>query len=364
MTATSESQDPASVDSVPAPAEPIQPSSPEPRPSVGTEQPRKLWDWLTFLALAVLVYHVLALWYRWLRPDPDFLAFSTGVAELLAIASLLGLQTERGRKLVIRLDGLLGLGRVLNSRWRICLAACLVAGLSVIFLYVGSPVAANQLRRQGLDALEDGSYSTAIAKFQRAASLVPRHAPTHYNLAAAYEAVHDYEQAIAEYQTALELDDEFWPVYNNLGRLHIRARGDPDAALATFQAGQQRATDPLGATVIGNNIAWAYLEKGLPRASLSELEQVIDDLEAQQRQGESVEIYLAGAYQLEAMAHQALENASDARRGWQDSLGYALAVAESAACSTDEPRVPPDCLDAFRLVAEAREELARGTGGP
>ena len=364
MTATSKSQDPAPVESAAPPSELHHPLPPEPKPPAGTDQPRKLWDWLTFLALAVLVYHFLALWYRWLRPDPDFLAFSTGVAELLAIASLLGLQTERGRKLVIRLDDTLGLGRILNSRWRICLAACSVAGLSIILLHVGSPVAANQLRHQGLDALEDGSYSTAIARFQRAASLVPRHAPTHYNLAAAYEAVHDYEQAIDEYQTALELDDEFWPVYNNLGRLHIRAQDDPDAALATLQAGQRRATDPLGATVIGSNIAWAYLEKGLPRASLSELERVIDDLDALRKQGQSVEIYLARAYQLEAMTHQALENASEARRGWQDSLGYALAVAESAACNTDQPRVPPDCLDAYRLVAEAREELARGTGGP
>jgi tetratricopeptide (TPR) repeat protein len=364
MTATSDSPDPVPEDAAPAPSESRQSSSAGPKPSPGSEPSRKLWEWITFLALAVLVYHLLALWYRWLRPDPDFLAFSTGVAELLAIASLLGLQTERGRKLVIRLDDLLGLGRVLNSRQRVCLAACLVAGLSVILLYVGSPVAANRLRHQGLDALEDGSYSRAITKFQRAASLVPRHAPTHYNLAAAYEAVHDYEQAISEYQTALELDDEFWPVYNNLGRLRIRALGDPDAALATLQAGQRRADDPLGATVIGSNIAWAYLEKGLPRAALAELEQVTGDLDALRGQGQSVEIYLARAYQLEALAHHALENRSEARRAWQDSLGYALAVAESADCSSGGPRVPPDCLDAFRFVAEAREELAKGTGGP
>ena len=364
MTATSESQDPVPAAPAPSPSEPAQPAVPESGTSASAKQPRKLWEWLTFLALAVLVYHLLALWYRWLRPDPDFLAFSTGVAELLAIASLLGLQTERGRKLVIRLDDLLGLGRVLNSRQRICLAACVVAGLSVILLYVGSPLAANRLRHQGLDALEEGSYSMAIGRFERAASLVPRHAPTHYNLAAAYEAVHDYEQAIAEYQTALELDDEFWPVYNNLGRLHIRALGDPDAALATLQAGQRRANDALGSTVIGSNIAWAYLEKGLPRAALAELEQVIGDLGGLQKQGQSVEIYLARAYQLEAQAHQALENPSEDRRAWQDSLGYALAVSESAACSSGGPRLPPDCLDAFRLVAEAREELAKGTGGP
>ena len=363
MTVTSESQDPEPAAPVAIPPGLAQPSSPQSGTPAGAGQPGVLWEWLTFLALAVLVYHLLALWYRWLRPDPDFLAFSTGVAELLAIASLLGLQTERGRKLVFNLDDLLGLGRVLKSRRRICLAACLVAFVSVMLLYVGSPVAANRLRHQGLDALEDGGYSTAIAKFRRAASLAPHHAPTHYNLAAAYEAVHDYERAIAEYQAALALDDQFWPVYNNLGRLHIRALDDPDAALATLQAGQRRATDPLGVSVIGSNVAWAYLEKGLPRAALAELEQVTGDLDGLRRQGQSVEIYLARAYQLEALAHQALEDPSEARRAWQDCLGYALAVAESAACSAGGPRLPPDCLDAFRYVAEAREELAKGTGG-
>jgi hypothetical protein len=123
-------------------------------------------------------------------------------------------------------------------------------------------------------------------------------------------------------------------------------------------------SDPLGVAVIGNNIAWAYLEKGLPRASLLELGPVMDQLDAQRAQGESVEIYLAKAYQLAAMAHEVLGDASATHGAWQDSLGYALAVAESAACDTEEPNVPPDCLDAYRMVSEAREELARSTGGP
>ena len=44
------------------------------------------------------------MWYRWQRPDPEFLAFSTGVIQLLAILSFLSLKTEGGKKLVFRLD--------------------------------------------------------------------------------------------------------------------------------------------------------------------------------------------------------------------------------------------------------------------
>jgi tetratricopeptide (TPR) repeat protein len=319
---------------------------------------RRLWDWLTFLGLALIVYHVLALWYRWLRPDPEFLDFSTGVTELLAIASFLGLQTERGRQLVLRLDDTLALKRILGSPRRTCALAWLAAALLAAFLYIGSPQAAGLFRRHGVSALENGNYSAAIRDFQQALSLAAADARTHYDLASAHEALHNYEQAIAEYQMSLELADDFWPAYNNLGRLYLRAQDDPNAALATLLAGQQRADNPLGQAVIGKNVAWAYLEKGLPRASLAMLEQVISALKALRSEGLSVEIYLAEAHQLKAQAYQALEQPTDARREWQDSLGYALAVAESEQCVAKGSRIPPDCLDAVRWVAQARERLA------
>lgn len=324
-----------------------------------TDRTSRLWDWLTFFALAFIIYHILALWYRWLRPDPEFLDFTTGVTELLAIASLLGLQTERGRQLALRFDDSLALGRLLNSPRRICATAWLAAGMLALLLYVGSPQAAQYFRRQGVAALEDGSYSTAIKHFRQALSLAPGNARTHYNLANAYEDLHDYEQAIVEYQISLELDDDFWPTHNNLGRLHIRAQNDPDVALATLLAGQRRADDPLGQAVIGKNIAWAYLEKGLPRASLTTLEKVAQNLKTLQGQGVSVEIYLAEMHQLKAQAHEALDQPTDARRAWQDSLGYALAVAESESCAAGVSHLPPDCLNALRWVTEAREWLAR-----
>ena len=324
----------------------------------------QLWDWLTFFALIAIVYHGLMLWYRWLRPDPEFLDFSTAVAELLAIASLLGLQTERGRQLVVRLDDSPAMGRLLNSPRRICTTAWLMAAVLILLTYVGTPQAAQLFRRRGVAALEDGSYSTAIQHFQQALSLTPGNARTHYDLASANEALHNYEQAMAEYQSSLELDDAFWPAYNNLGRLHMRVRDDPDAALATLLSGQRRATSPLGQAVIGKNIGRAYLEKRLPRTSLTALNEVTENLMALRSQGENVEIYLAETHQLEAQAHEALDQLDDAHRAWQDSLGYALAVAESESCAEDVTHLPPDCLDAIRWVAEARERLAQESGGP
>ena len=47
--------------------------------------PRKFWDWLAFFVQVTTVYRFLALGYRWLRPDPEFLDFSTRVTKLPAI---------------------------------------------------------------------------------------------------------------------------------------------------------------------------------------------------------------------------------------------------------------------------------------
>jgi len=46
---------------------------------------RKFWDWLAFFVQVTTVYRFLALGYRWLRPDPEFLDFSTGITKLPAI---------------------------------------------------------------------------------------------------------------------------------------------------------------------------------------------------------------------------------------------------------------------------------------
>jgi tetratricopeptide (TPR) repeat protein len=350
--------DPPNERLVPPLSETVTPSMSDTDPPTEAGPPRKLWDWLAFFALATLVYHFLALWYRWLRPDPEFLDFSTGVTELLAIASFLGLQTERGQQLVLRLDDTLALKRILGTPRRTCAIAWLAAVLLAVFLYAGSPQAAQLFRRQGVTALEEGNYSAAIQDFEQALSLAAGDARTHYDLASAYEALHNYEQAITEYQMSLELDAGFWPAYNNLGRLYLRARGDPDAALATLVAGQRRADSPLGQAVIGKNVAQAYLEKGLPRASLVTLEGVTENLKVLRDEGMSVEIYVAETHQLRAQVYEVLEKSSEARREWQDSLGYALAVAESERCAAEAFRLAPDCLDAIRWVAEARERLA------
>ncbi|MCJ7623733.1 MAG: tetratricopeptide repeat protein, partial [Anaerolineaceae bacterium] len=142
-------------------------------PILETSDTQRAWEWLSFFGLLAIIFLLLSLWYRWLKPDPEFLGFTTSIVELLAIASLLGLQTEVGQNLVLRLDDTLGVGRFIKSKRRLCGMVWLLAGLLAGLLYLGSPQAARLYRQWGVSALEDGNYSRAIRQFQQALSLDP-----------------------------------------------------------------------------------------------------------------------------------------------------------------------------------------------
>lgn len=332
-------------------------SSPKARASKGSDRPSGLWSWLTFLGLLVLVFYLLAAWYRWLRPDPEFLGFASAVAGLLAIASLLGLQSEAGRGLTLRLDESRFLSGLIKVPWRACLISWLAAGLAAAFLHLGSPVAAERFRLRGVTALEGGRYSEAIRSFRQAISLDPRNAGAHYNLALTYEALNEAEGAIPEYQAALELNDEFWPTYNNLGRLYLKSRSDPEAALAVLESGRHKADSDLARAVIAKNIGWAYLEMVLPLSALASLDEAMSALNGLQTEGQGVGIYLAEVYRLQALTYRLWGNRAEERSAWQGCLGYALAVAESPDCAPGGARLPADCVDARRWAAEAKEYL-------
>jgi len=321
--------------------------------------PNPVREWVNFTGLLASIFLVLSIWYRWLRPDPDFLGFTTAIAELLALASFLGLQTEGGKQLAVKLDNSIGVGRWLNRPERVTRAIWSVTVLLAVFLFAGSPLAARVYRERGVTALEQGDFSQAIQRFKKAASLEPENAHTHFNLGSAYEELHEYETAVQEYLLSLELDDQFWPAHNNLGRLFLTAQDDPVSALAVLQTGQWISEDPLADAVIGKNAAWAYIELGYYASALEELESVQEALDALVGQGSDVGVYQAETYRLLALVYEAQGETREAKRAWQDCLGASLAIAESAVCTKGGTRTPLHCLNVFLWEAEAREALLR-----
>jgi tetratricopeptide (TPR) repeat protein len=321
-----------------------------------------IWNWLIIIALLLLVFHLLMLWYRWLRPDPEFLSFTSGIIEILAIASFLGLQTEIGRTFVVNIDDSAFIRYLLGSPQRMCMASWSAAITIMLVVYLGSPLAAEAYRSKGVSALEKGNYSLGIRDFRQAISLNPKNSQSHYDLATAYEALFKYDMAIEEYQTAIEYDASFWPAYNNLGRLLIGEGGDPEAGLSILLAGQGQSGDALGRAVISKNLALAYFSVNLPLTALEILDEAILAFQELKKTGENTEIYLSECFRIQAMVHVQSAETQLALRSWQDSLGYGLAVNESKACATTNTRLPQYCLDAQRWVVEAREQIDHLSG--
>jgi tetratricopeptide (TPR) repeat protein len=322
-----------------------------------SEKENNIWDWITFFALALIVYFIMELWYRWLRPNPEFLNFSTDIVTIFTIASFLGLQSKGGKKLVLSFERLPFINNIfLNHKKKTIFIWSIVIFLALL-LYVVSPQAAVVFRKRGVTALENGSYSNSIKYFTQALSLTKGDARTYYDLASAQEALHNYDQAIIDYHLSLENDDSFWPTYNNLGRLYILSKNDPDAALGILINGQKQTIDQLGSAIIHKNIGWAYLEKGFLQASISNLDQALDEFHILLNKGDNIATYLSEAHRLKALAYESLEMSVDARQEWQDSYAYALTMYESDQCNSEVSFIPMICLDATRLLAEAREKI-------
>ena len=120
------------------------------------------WIFLTLLACVLLFYFFASLWYRWLRPNPQFMGFITGIAGLVGISSLLSLQTRWGAQVAGQAVQALGMGGWSKQPWKIFLSVASVTVVLGGLLYVGSPEASKYFYGRGEDSFKAGRYSQAI----------------------------------------------------------------------------------------------------------------------------------------------------------------------------------------------------------
>jgi tetratricopeptide (TPR) repeat protein len=85
----------------------------------------------------------------------------------------------------------------------------------------------------GIALAERGDYENAIAHYTRALELEPRAAEACYNRGLAFQARGDAERALADYSQAIELRPAYAEAHNNRGNLHA-ARGEFEAAIRDF----------------------------------------------------------------------------------------------------------------------------------
>lgn len=207
----------------------------------GTPDARSaIWGILTFLFGAVFLYFFFHIWYRLASPDPEFLAFSAAVIQILSIVSLLGLGTDWGKHAVANAWERVPHGRDRRHYPRLgCIWMARLAALTIVIFSFGLPVVAWRTNEDGLTAADNGQYSIAIRRFKQAVSAASGNAYYQYNLGRAYESASDFEEAIAAYRRSFDLDGSFWPVYNH----------DECAA------GQGGVAKESGANIRGNGVA-------------------------------------------------------------------------------------------------------------
>lgn len=113
------------------------------------------------------------------------------------------------------------------------------------------------LSEQGLKALDDKQYQTAIDDFTKAIAADPKDYSLHFNLALAYSLAGKNAEAIPEYKKTLELKPDLYQAELNLGIALLR-EGHPSDAVPYFtsaasqQAKSYRPNYYLAAALLGS----------------------------------------------------------------------------------------------------------------
>jgi Tfp pilus assembly protein PilF len=106
--------------------------------------------------------------------------------------------------------------------------------------------------------LQKGRVNDAIVQYQQALQIEPDYAQVHYNLGNAFLQKGSMDDAITQYQEALRFDPGYAQADNNLGYALLQ-KGNVDNAIAQYQSALQIDPDYAEAH---NNLGYALLQKG------------------------------------------------------------------------------------------------------
>ncbi len=137
------------------------------------------------------------------------------------------------------------------------LAFVVVTAIFALFAYMRTEVEdvpGDYHVRKGNYRLEDGQYEDAIAEFELALEMSPRHREAHFGLAVTYVRMERLEDAVAKLDEVVEIDPGFGPAYANRGVVHDRL-GRPEEAIADYR--QALELDPELAE--GPGWIWRFL---------------------------------------------------------------------------------------------------------
>lgn len=229
--------------------------------------PSALWAVLAGFCFTISVSLIADISRRFLTGGPDFVGvFSTlSQAFLALLAGSAFVQAGKGW-LDAALTGL-GIAPHRHHRWKAGLALLILA--AILGLRLSLPGIARAYNDRGVEMQADGMVTSAIDSYSRALELNPDFAQAHYNLAAAYEDILDFDAALGEYQKAIRANPKLYAAQVNLARLYNLRKRDYASALSLLNAALK--LEPSAADTqysLYKNRGWAHF--GLKLYGLAE----------------------------------------------------------------------------------------------
>jgi tetratricopeptide (TPR) repeat protein len=123
----------------------------------------------------------------------------------------------------------------------------------------------------GLALSQKGKVDEAIAQFQKALQINPDSAQAHNNLGAALFQKGNVDEAIAHYRMALQINPDYMEAQNNLG-LALLQKGNVDEAIAHYQQALQIDPDYADAH---DNLGNALFQKGNVDEAIAQYQQAL-----------------------------------------------------------------------------------------
>ena len=124
----------------------------------------------------------------------------------------------------------------------------------------------------GVALLEKGQADEAIAQYQEALEIKPDYADAHSNLGSVFLQKGQVDEAVSHYQKALEIEPNFAGAHSNLGSALLQ-KGQVDEAIAHYQKALELRPDKTDAH---NNLGNALLRKGKVDEAIIQFQQALE----------------------------------------------------------------------------------------
>jgi tetratricopeptide (TPR) repeat protein len=200
-------------------------------------------------------------------------------------------------------------------------------GLLLAFSVVFNLLASFDLQEEvhfglGNVLLQRGNVDEAITQYQKALQIEPDYAEAHDNLGTLFVRMGRVEEGIAQFQKALRIQPDYAGAHDNLGAALLQT-GKVDEAIAQFQKALQTMPESAGAYC---NLGAALLQKGKVEEAISQFQMALqidpDHAEAHNNLGNAL-ARLGKADEAIAHLQKALQFQPDYAEA-HDNLGSAL----------------------------------------